>query len=87
VLRGVRERPAAQESVITRWDVASQRVLRRPYLDPQLGSHEHNYWDQATVLVQAGLLHSSGLPVVGSEQAEALLDQGRPKNELFASNA
>jgi carboxymethylenebutenolidase len=48
-------------------------------------SHEHIYWDQATVLVQAGLLDSSDLPVVGSEQAEALLDQHRPKNELFGS--
>ena len=50
-------------------------------------SHEHIYWDQATVLVQAGLLDPSGLPVVGSEQAEALLDQGRPKNELIGSGA
>ncbi len=50
-------------------------------------SHEHIYWDQATVLVQAGLLDPSGLPVVGSEQAEALLDQQRPKNELFDSGA
>ena len=49
-------------------------------------SHEHIYWDQATVLVQAGLLDSSALPVVGSEQAEALIDQGRPKNELFGSD-
>ena len=48
-------------------------------------SHEHIYWDQATVLVQAGLLDPSGLPVVGSEQAEALLDQERPKNEIFGS--
>jgi carboxymethylenebutenolidase len=46
-------------------------------------SHEHIYWDQASVLVQAGVLEPSGLPVVGSEQAEALLDQDRPKNELF----
>ena len=46
-------------------------------------SHEHIYWDQATVLVQAGLVDSSDLPVVGAEQAEALLDQQRPKNELF----
>jgi carboxymethylenebutenolidase len=48
-------------------------------------SHEHIYWDQATVLVQAGLLDPSGLPVVGAAQAGALLDQGRPKNELFGS--
>jgi carboxymethylenebutenolidase len=47
-------------------------------------SHEHIYWDQATVLVQAGLLDPSDLPVVGSEQADALLDQQRPKNELLA---
>jgi carboxymethylenebutenolidase len=50
-------------------------------------SHEHIYWDQATVLVQAGLLDASGLPVVGSEQADALLDQQHPKNELFGSGA
>jgi carboxymethylenebutenolidase len=48
-------------------------------------SHEHIYWDQATVLVQAGLLDSRDLPVVGSEQAETLLDQDLPKNELFGS--
>jgi carboxymethylenebutenolidase len=47
-------------------------------------SHEHIYWDQATVLVQAGLLDPSALPVMGAEQAEALLDQTRPKNALFA---
>ena len=48
-------------------------------------SHEHIYWDQATVLVQAGLLDPAGLPVVGAEQAEALLDQGLPKNKVFDS--
>ena len=36
-----------------------------------------------TVLVQAGLLDPSGLPVVGAEQAEALLDQSRTKNALI----
>jgi carboxymethylenebutenolidase len=45
--------------------------------------HEHIYRDQASVLVQAGLLDEGELPVVGSEQAEALLDQKRPKNALF----
>jgi carboxymethylenebutenolidase len=50
-------------------------------------SHEHIYWDQASVLVQAGLLDASVLPAVGAEQAEALIDQGRPKNELFARPA
>lgn len=46
-------------------------------------SHEHIYWDQASVLVQAGLLDPSGLPVVGAEQSEALVDQAKPKNELI----
>jgi carboxymethylenebutenolidase len=42
---------------------------------------------QASVLVQAGLLDPRGLPIVGSEQAEALLDQTRPKNQLFSAAA
>ena len=45
--------------------------------------HEHIYWDQACVLLQAGLLERNGLPVAGAEQTEALLDQARPKNELI----
>jgi carboxymethylenebutenolidase len=36
-------------------------------------AHEHIYWDQATVLVQTGLLDATGLPVTGAEQAQALL--------------
>ena len=48
--------------------------------------HEHIYWDQATVLIQAGLLDPSGMPVVGAEQPEALLDQGHPKNELLGGD-
>lgn len=46
-------------------------------------SHEHIYWDQASVLVQAGLLDPNGLPVLGSQQGEALIDQRLPKNQLF----
>ena len=36
-------------------------------------THEHIYWDQASVLVQAGLLNPGTLPVVGSQSAEKLL--------------
>lgn len=36
-------------------------------------SHEHIYWDQASLLVQVGLLDPVGLPVTGAEQAENLL--------------
>src|SRR5947207_6401377 len=49
--------------------------------------HEHIYWHQATVLVQAGLLDPDDLPVVGSAQAQALVDQSRPKNALLASTS
>ena len=37
-------------------------------------SHEHVYWDQATVLVQIGLLDPAGLPVCGAESARRVID-------------
>lgn len=36
-------------------------------------AHEHIYWDQATVLVQLGLLDPKGLPVCGAESAQKIL--------------
>ena len=50
-------------------------------------AHEHVYWDQATVLVQVGLLDRT-LPVCGGETAAQLLDPTQPMNELIhrASN-
>jgi carboxymethylenebutenolidase len=38
-------------------------------------SHEHIYWDQASVLVQIGLLDPAGLPVVGAEGARKVLSR------------
>jgi carboxymethylenebutenolidase len=47
-------------------------------------AHEHIYWDQASLLVQVGLLDPAGLPVTGAEQAENVLDpRARPLNELM----
>jgi carboxymethylenebutenolidase len=37
-------------------------------------AYEHIYWDQASVLVQLGLLDPAELPVAGSEQADRLLE-------------
>lgn len=37
-------------------------------------SHEHIYWDQASVLVQIGLLDPKGLPVCGADAARKVLD-------------
>jgi carboxymethylenebutenolidase len=45
--------------------------------------HEHIYWDQASVLVQIGLLDPSGLPVAGTEAAKKILDPSRPSNALM----
>lgn len=46
-------------------------------------AHEHIYWDQASVLVQIGLLDASRLPVAGVASARKVLDPGRPSNELM----
>jgi carboxymethylenebutenolidase len=46
--------------------------------------HEHIYWDQASVLVQVGLLDPQGLPVAGAETARKLLDETLPSNTLMA---
>jgi carboxymethylenebutenolidase len=46
-------------------------------------AHEHLYWDQASVLVQLGLLQPAGLPVVGAEAARSMLDRSVPLNELI----
>src|SRR5437763_1426442 len=44
---------------------------------------ERIYWDQASVLVQLGLLDPSSLPVAGVETARKVLDPGLPANELI----
>jgi len=40
-------------------------------------SHEHIYWDQASVLAQIGLLDPTGLPVCGAESARRVIDPTR----------
>ena len=46
-------------------------------------AHEHIYWDQASVLVQIGLLDPKGLPVTGVESAQKVLDPTMPANSLI----
>ena len=46
-------------------------------------AHEHVYWDQASVLVQLGILDPSGLPVAGVETAQKVLNPRLPFNELI----
>jgi carboxymethylenebutenolidase len=44
---------------------------------------EHIYWDQASVLVQLGLLDSTKLPVVGVETARKVADPSLPSNQIM----
>jgi carboxymethylenebutenolidase len=46
-------------------------------------ANEHIYWDQASVLVQLGLLDAANLPVVGLESARKLADPSLPSNHLI----
>ena len=45
-------------------------------------SHEHIYWDQASLLVQVGLLDSEALPVTGAESARKVLDPKLPPRRM-----
>ena len=45
---------------------------------------EHIYWDQASVLVQIGLLDPKVLPVAGRETARKVFDHNEPSNRLMA---
>jgi carboxymethylenebutenolidase len=46
-------------------------------------AYEHIYWDQASVLVQIGLLDPTTLPITGAEQARKVLDPSQPSNALM----
>jgi carboxymethylenebutenolidase len=46
-------------------------------------AHEHIYWDQASVLVQLGLIDAQEFPVAGVESAEKVLNPKLPSNELM----
>lgn len=44
---------------------------------------ERIYWDQASVLVQLGLLEATSLPVAGAETSRKVLDPSLPSNSLI----
>lgn len=46
-------------------------------------AHEHIYWDQASVLVQLGLLDPGTLPVVGVDSTRKAIDPSLPSNTLI----
>ena len=45
--------------------------------------NEHIYWDQASVLLQIGVLNANGLPVAGVESAKKLINENLPSNTLM----
>jgi carboxymethylenebutenolidase len=49
--------------------------------------HEHIIWDQASALVQLGLLDPAGLPVVGIEAARKALDPDAVPSNLLIKRA
>jgi carboxymethylenebutenolidase len=49
-------------------------------------AREHIYWDQGSVLVQAGLIDPEGLPLVGAEAAAKLKDPTLPSNTLIPTH-
>jgi carboxymethylenebutenolidase len=46
-------------------------------------AHEHIYWDQASLLVQLGLIDPNTLPVAGIETARKVVDNSLPSNALM----
>jgi carboxymethylenebutenolidase len=46
-------------------------------------AHEHIYWDQASVLVQIGLLDPDNLPVAGVVEARKMVDKALPSSALM----
>ncbi|PYJ76553.1 MAG: hypothetical protein DME69_12885 [Verrucomicrobia bacterium] len=47
-------------------------------------AHEHIYWDQASVLVQIGLIEADKLPVAGVESSRKVLNPALPANALMS---
>jgi carboxymethylenebutenolidase len=45
-------------------------------------SHQHIYWDQASVLVQIRLLDPVGLPVGGAEVAQKVVNPKLPSRRF-----
>ena len=63
-----------------RVEVPTAAIIR--FRDGKL-AYEHIYWDQASVLVQLGLLNPGTLPVVGIDSARKALDPNLPSNTLI----
>lgn len=78
-----REIPALLPGVApTGRKVALPHVVVMGFADGKV-AFERIYWDQASLLVQIGLIDPTSLPVTGAEQARRVLDVTLPSNELI----
>jgi carboxymethylenebutenolidase len=67
---------------------ATGRAVRLPIVvvmgfDGDKVAFERIYWDQASLLVQVGLIDDTTLPVTGAAQAQKVLEKDLPANELL----
>jgi carboxymethylenebutenolidase len=58
------------------------KVVAVEFRDGKIAA-ERIYWDQASVLVQLGLIDPAHLPVAGAEAARKVLDPALPSNGLI----
>lgn len=64
------------------------RTVRLPVVvvmgfDDDKVAFERIYWDQASLLVQVGMLDEARMPVTGAIQADKVLDKDMPANQLL----
>ena len=76
----LRGRLAGTAQAVNRVEVPLDAVIK---FRGDKGYHEHIYGDQASVLVQVGLLDPKLLPVAGIETARKLLDERLPSNTMM----
>ncbi len=77
-----RHRPGPSRSSGGFWSQSVDPRGRRLFRVDKLYS-EHIYWDQASVLVQIGLLDPMNLPIAGIETEKNLIDETLPSNGLM----
>jgi carboxymethylenebutenolidase len=63
-------------------DEVDKRYRFRGFENGKIAS-EHIYWDQATVLVQLGVLDVKHVPALGIDQSGRLLHPEAPANQLI----
>jgi carboxymethylenebutenolidase len=77
------EMPALLPGVKPTWRKVTIPFVVAVGFDGDKISYERIYWDQASMLVQLGLLDKAALPVTGAEQTARLIDPNLPSNTLI----